>query len=420
MDPDFVDLSSKQNTGRLVNKILMIVFTIPFIYLVIYKFFNSKAISIGLLTLFLIQPVFIFMLNRFKKYSLSKIIGLLGYNSSIFLVSCSENSATGVHLHFISCCAVTIILFRYKERWKSVLFITLSIFLFLIVNLQAFDLLPYREYSPENVRLFFVIHTIGATIISCYCIFLILEVNYKTQKKINNKQEIIENQNRELRKTNKELDKFVYSASHDLKAPLSSILGLVNLLELDKQTPAEVYILKIKKQISKMETFMRDIVDYSRNERLEVTSDTIDLHNMVNEIWKSMAYFEKAQHITFENKIELHQHIDSDAYRLRVILNNLISNAIKYADHGKQNCYVRVSYGDENKHRHIRIEDNGIGITPGHLPQIFDMFYRASSASSGSGLGLYIAKESAEKMNYQIEARSELSKGTIFAIIIPM
>jgi len=414
------DELTAKSRGQLVNKILLIVFAVPCGYLLIYNFIDSQEISIPLLMLFFILPVVIYVLNRFRQFNASKFIGLLGYNVCIFLVASSEPNATGVYLHFISCCTVTIALFRFEEGWKNMLFVGMSITLFILVNLVSFQLLPFRHYTPENVRLFFVMHTVATTLISSYCIFLVLSSNHRAQRNLYVKQEIIESQNDELRKANKELDKFVYSASHDLKAPLTSIQGLINLMEIDPSTPPQDYLAKIRKQIAKMEAFLRDVVDYSRNSRVAVKLETFNLHRFINEIHESLQFFENAKQVNFENTVSPHTEINSDVYRMGVILSNLISNAFRYADPRKARPFVRVSMQTENNCRVLRIEDNGVGIGADQLPFIFGMFYRASSGATGNGLGLYIARESAEKLNYPLDVQSTPGAGTVFTLTLPL
>jgi signal transduction histidine kinase len=412
-------LNEKGRT-KLVRKVLLVLYAIPCIYLAIYLFYDTKAISLPLLTLFLLLPILISLLNRFGYFEPSKIIGLLGYNISIFLVSSSESHDSGVYLHFITCSTVAIALFSYEVRWRTYLFISFSTILFILIHLVSFDIIAFREIPPFQAKIFFIAHCVGMTIISTYCLFMILGANYSSKKRLIENRKVIETQNQELRKTNEELDRFVYSASHDLRAPLSSIHGLVNLMAIDNQTPKDEFIGKIKRQISNMETLMRDIVNYSRNSRSEVLYESFNLHEIVNDVHSFFSHYENAEHILFENKIPLNQLISSDAFRLRVILNNLISNAVKYADVTKEKSFISVSVHTENGTQQIRIEDNGIGISADHLPKIFDMFYRASSASKGSGLGLYIALESAQKMNYKIEVESVFKKGSIFKINIPL
>ena len=105
--------------------------------------------------------------------------------------------------------------------------------------------------------------------------------------------------------------------------------------------------------------------------------------------------------------------------RIKVILSNLVSNAIKYQDKKKEERYSKVAIRNNNGNAHIIIEDNGIGISEKDTEKIFEMFYRATSLSKGSGLGLYIVKETIDKLNGSIEITSELNKGSLFSVHIP-
>jgi signal transduction histidine kinase len=105
---------------------------------------------------------------------------------------------------------------------------------------------------------------------------------------------------------------------------------------------------------------------------------------------------------------------------LKTILYNLIGNAFKYNDPLKEEQVVTITASRNNQLFNISIEDNGVGIEKAHLPRIFEMFFRASEKSQGSGLGLYIVKETLNKLNGKIEVQSALKVGTIFNIEVPL
>jgi signal transduction histidine kinase len=109
----------------------------------------------------------------------------------------------------------------------------------------------------------------------------------------------------------------------------------------------------------------------------------------------------------------------TDRGRLKVVLKNLISNAINYSDPNKTESYIRISIEQENGFYSIQIADNGIGIPEDQLEHIFEMFYRANESSQGSGLGLYIVKETIEKLKGKVEVESSKGEGSTFKIKIP-
>lgn len=233
-------------------------------------------------------------------------------------------------------------------------------------------------------------------------------------------EEEIRKKNVQLAKTNEELDRFVYSASHDMRAPLSSLLGLIHLSEKTNQ-PEELhlYLAMMKERIKTMEGFIREVTDYSRNTRLDITPSEIILKPLLREIANALAY-------SVENKkVRLLWHVPddlivtTDASRLKVVLNNLISNAYKYHDQKKSERFIKISAGRMDGKTWIHIEDNGIGIAPEHQHRIFDMFYRASETSEGSGLGLYIVKETLQKLGGTISVSSEPEQGATFSFSVP-
>lgn len=224
-----------------------------------------------------------------------------------------------------------------------------------------------------------------------------------------------------LEKTNNELDRFVYSTSHDLRAPLSSILGLINIAQVSCD-PAELRSLldMMKGRVDALNTFIDEIIDYSRNSRTGIDKTTVSLFELVGEVIESLQYYENYQKLVFHNNVPKNLTLCTDRGRLKIILNNIFVNAIKYHDPHQEEAFVSL---DAEMHKHwvmIRVEDNGIGIDEDIQSQIFDMFFRASEQSVGSGLGLYITKEMTEKLGGQISVTSRKGHGSTFIIKIPV
>ncbi|MCU0438206.1 MAG: PAS domain-containing sensor histidine kinase [Raineya sp.] len=232
--------------------------------------------------------------------------------------------------------------------------------------------------------------------------------------------EQLEIQNEELKKINSELDRFVYSASHDLKAPLASILGLINVAKLENDPTAVFkYLEMMQHSIQKLDHFIKDIIDYSRNSRMEVVSQEVNLEEIIEEVYENLHYLEQASRIKKNIRIEQNVTFYSDSKRLLVVFNNLISNAINYHNLNQETPFIEIDIVVKPDKVHITVGDNGVGVGQEHLHRIFDMFYRASYDSKGSGLGLYIVKEAITKLNGQISVHSELGRGTKFFIILP-
>ena len=109
----------------------------------------------------------------------------------------------------------------------------------------------------------------------------------------------------------------------------------------------------------------------------------------------------------------------SDHYRLSLILNNLISNAIKYSDPKKDESFINISIELDTEQASLIFRDNGIGIDNAYIQKVFNMFFRATETNEGAGLGLYIVKEAVEKLCGTIQLESQPGKGTTFRIALP-
>jgi signal transduction histidine kinase len=223
-------------------------------------------------------------------------------------------------------------------------------------------------------------------------------------------------QNKELKQANEELDRFVYSVSHDLSAPLKSILGLINVSRLDNRSPESQDILEmIEKSVLKLEDFISEILDYSRNTRTKVMIERIQIKELCTEILENLKY---TTNKTVEVEFELSEpEIWQDKSRMKIIMNNLLSNALIFQkDFVEHKPFIKVASKSQGNDILIQIEDNGIGIRPEQKDKIFKMFYRGNEQSTGSGLGLYIAKEATLKIQGNLSVRSEFGKGSTFIV----
>lgn len=248
--------------------------------------------------------------------------------------------------------------------------------------------------------------------------YIIASVRDITERKFAEKQ--LKEQNEELKKINSELDRFVYSASHDLRAPLVSVLGLTNLLKLNESDFEKIkYLDLVTKSIHKLDRFIQEIIHHSRNSRVEVKSEIIDFKKIIEDTFEDLRYLDEAKNIKVNIEVTGKENFYSDSGRISVILNNLISNALRYSCPEVRTPALDISVVITKEKAKIRISDNGQGISKQHIARIFEMFYRASEKNVGSGLGLYIVKESIIKLGGEIDVYSTFGEGTTFEIILP-
>jgi len=223
----------------------------------------------------------------------------------------------------------------------------------------------------------------------------------------------------ELKVRNIELDNFVYKVSHDLRAPLSSVLGLVNLAKLPgNDDNLKDYLHVIEKKVNQLDHFITDVLSHSKNLKHDVIIEPINFQELIDQTFVDLSYLKGAEKIKRSIVVEGTSFF-SDSWRIAEIFRNLVSNAIKYQDFNKANPEISVNVVIANGRAVITFKDNGIGIELKSLEKIFDMFYRASEQSDASGLGLYIVKNAADKLRGDVQVTSTLGEGTTFVINLP-
>jgi PAS domain S-box-containing protein len=230
----------------------------------------------------------------------------------------------------------------------------------------------------------------------------------------------LERHNKELKKVNRELDRFVYSASHDLRAPIASLMGLLEVARDMKDVEEILTYLDLgRKSLERLDHFIQEILDYSRNSRMELKSEAIDFRQLIEGVMENYAYIDEFAGIDRQVEVSGSTTLYSDPFRLKVVLNNLISNALRYNNAQQEQPYVKISAKINEQEAVITVSDNGRGIPEPHLDKIFEMFYRADSQKSGSGLGLYIVKETLDKLKGSVSVNSAFTRGTTFRIVLP-
>jgi signal transduction histidine kinase len=176
----------------------------------------------------------------------------------------------------------------------------------------------------------------------------------------------------------------------------------------------------MKTSAEKLDGFILDILDYSRNARTEVNSEEIDFRELFNDVKTHLKFMGTGnRNVDVRLVIESKRPFYSDRSRLSVVLNNLISNGIRYCNPVEGQPFVLLHVSSDDNGTTLSIADNGIGIDSKYHEKIFDMFYRVSQKSAGSGLGLYIVKETVEKLRGTLRFESEPGKGTKFIIFLP-
>lgn len=223
----------------------------------------------------------------------------------------------------------------------------------------------------------------------------------------------------ELKIRNAELDNFVYKVSHDLRAPLSSVLGLAHLASMPgNRDDLAGYVKLMGEKALQLDHFISDVLSHSKNLKMEVTVDRVDLPEIIDKTFRDLSYLAGSDEVKRIVSIEGDAFF-SDQWRLGEIFRNLISNAIKYRKLHFVDAQVNVEVRVDSGACEIKVWDNGIGVESSLAPRIFEMFFRASDRSDGSGLGLYIVKNAVDRLGGSITVQTEAGIGTRFHITLP-
>lgn len=220
-----------------------------------------------------------------------------------------------------------------------------------------------------------------------------------------------------LTATTNELETYIYKSSHDLHAPLSSILGLINVSRREVKDPlAAQYLQMIDGQARKLDAIRTEFIKAMLIKDAAKFDECVPLHKMISEILENLRSTHGFDRLHVNVTIPEDMHLRSNTYLMQTILQNLIENSVKYQDYNQRNSLLNINVEQIPNNVKITIEDNGIGIAPALQDRIFDMYFRASEIGHGSGLGLYLVKKAVDKLNGKLQLRSYPGEGTTVTI----
>jgi signal transduction histidine kinase len=220
-----------------------------------------------------------------------------------------------------------------------------------------------------------------------------------------------------LEAQNAELERFTYTVSHDLKAPLITIRGFLGYIEQDVRSGnmnrLEGDIQRISAATDKMHRLLNELLELSRIGRLTNPSENIAFGDLIREVTKLLE--ERLRQRNIEVKIQEDLPVvRGDSQRLLEVVQNLLDNAIKFMGEQTSPIIEIGTQGEENDMPIFYIRDNGIGIAPEHHDRIFGLFNKLDPRAEGTGVGLAIVKRIVEVHGGRIWVESEPEKGTTF------
>ncbi len=226
---------------------------------------------------------------------------------------------------------------------------------------------------------------------------------------------VLELERVQLQKANSELDTFLYRASHDLRAPLTAILGLTAAIkQIKDRNEVANFIDLIQLKVHQADKVIKDIITLRKGQNMGLNIKEVNVKEMITRTFDMLTSpTSKKIQLILQSEQDT---IATDEERLETAITNIISNAIKYHNLDQNEPMIIVSIEKVDDDLRVIISDNGSGIDNKYLPKIFDMFYRANQSSKGSGLGLYLTKDALDKIESKIEVKSAIGTGTSFKI----
>jgi len=360
---------------------------------------------------FLLVSLISYILLKFQRYYSAIYLYVYGFIFAPFIATVNGSaSSPGLIGLMVGGIIIASVLFRKRPA------VIVSTIVTMVAALSLIVLFP----NLNQLAIF-----ISISVVVCLSALVIIfkaindEFENNRRKKLEEVNMTLLDQNKKLKKINDELDRFIYSVSHDIRAPLSSVTGLVNLYKIESNPETkDAYVNHIENSISRLDNYTSDIVDFARNSRTEPTPVRIKIKEYLNSIYSQLNHLYPIHEITYEVYTNGIEEIITDQERLGIILRNIISNSIKYANRSADS-YIKCEIEQVNSKNIIRIKDNGMGIEESQMDKVFNMFHRGSVLSDGSGLGLYIARETAEVLGGEIKIASKFMEFTELSIELP-
>jgi len=373
--------------------------------------YNLTAIASG---------VGVLILNRRGYFTTALIVLTIAVQAVTMYFTAVLPTELGTYLMAIPINIGILVVYGHARQWLAMTMLVLS---FLMYYYFAFhspfhwtDIEITPGYLDQNLIVSYIIATVAAVVV----VYYLMRVNRQVEYRLTAKDASLQQRNLELQAANSALDKFFYSVSHDLRAPLTSMQGLIQLMRMSNDaTELKDYARMLNGRAENLDAFIRKIGDYSRNSQMAIKADNINLRNLFRENLENFRFYPHASSIRVMLEIPDQLIIRSDAFRLQEVFGNLISNAFKYHDPAKAS-FIRISTRQLGDKLAVAIEDNGIGIREEELHRVFEMFYRANRSAPGTGLGLFIVQETLQKVKGKIEVQSQFGKGTTFTVHLPM
>lgn len=411
-----------ENRPNIYISVFAAIAIFTFLIRLISDFIWGSYLSVVIQAILIVVTTGIYFLNEAGWHGSAKIALVMLINCIVFVYCNVAPKDLGIYFYFGPAIGVASLVFREEEQGIRNMFFLLPIMLIgvlIISDFQLFGKININDGIEDTTS-----SSVNLLISHLVLVFVLLTMNRLTnelEKKRRMSADELAIKSRNLEKTNHELIHFSYRTSHDLKAPLTSILGLINIARYDVKDPnALVLFSKIEERVRNLIFFVRDILYLSKNAHAEVRSQELQLQSMIVDAIENVRQSLDTKSIEFNQDIQTQGMVIGDRARFQIILNNLLSNAVKYQKPNAEVQRIAIAVRHNPDRLILTIRDNGIGIPKEYQDKIFEMFYRANENSDGSGLGLYIVSDIVSKLNGTITIDSKEGEGTTVTVWLPL
>lgn len=367
-------------------------------------------------------PLTLYIVNKLDKRAWGGVIMVTGVIITIPLLWLTAGGLySGLNIWFVF--EFYFITIALKGRQLTVALIIASILdsMCFVINY----LFPEYVFGMVDERASYI-SIIGSVIIVSTTICL---TTFFQKLLFNNENEILERQQKELEEANDYQRSFLATMSHEIRSPINAVLGMNEMvLRTDDLNEIKEYSDNIQDAGQALLGLINDILDYSKIEsgKMEINCGEYDTISLIKSSYSMLGVRAKEKGLEFhvKNHPDIPGRLYGDEIRIRQIITNLLTNALKYTDTGYMSLVINHKWiDDDNINLIIMVADSGIGISQENINKMFESFQRLdltrNKAIEGTGLGLTITRNLVDMMGGTINVKSEKGKGSLFTIEIP-
>jgi signal transduction histidine kinase len=403
---------------RLVNRLCVFLLLLALLSIII----NILLGSLFFITALAIAILFLcgtFFLNHKRFHTAAKINTILVLTGLLLFMSLKGGYGSGLEYYFLSLIALPFFLFRDKK----LIYLFQALFIASLLVQKFFSASAGIDTSSAPHLVFYVFNSLGSVILIVVAVVSFKDLTLRNEEELFLKTQIIEENNKELKETNKQLDFFSYSVSHDLKAPLRSIGGYSELLLKEPRSrfigEDRLFIEGIRTNSKRMKTLIDNLLTYSQSNKKQLSIKDTDISGIVKEVLER----HNDEVSKFGTKVIINSlpHVKADPALMLHVMENLICNAIKYSQN-KSDPQIEIGSRIEGDNAIVFVKDNGEGFNMKEADKLFTPFHRLHSASEfeGSGIGLSIVKNIIQKHGGKVWAEGKEGESAVFYFSLPL